>query len=387
MSDFGCLIVERVKYQVLNNLSGNLLILLCPVALLLATGILILFTHHKTVFLRFQRQTRFTMKTMRFPFLFFMLTMGWSIMLSSCKEKNDIYPPQGWSEYSYTTASIATREISSIFYENGHSIWFGSKDNRGILYNDGYKWNDFNNANTGINFDSISSITRDGNGKYWVGWKSGLASFDGYSWEKTEGFEGLNVTSVVVEGIGDIKAGIKGTSGGIAVLHNNKWEFYSMSNSAIPSKNVNAIASDHDQVLWMATADKGIVKFQNNSWDNISSDIPLISQEFTCITTAPDGSTWAGSSASQLIHFYNNTFTVLNTGTSKPITAIVATDNGNIWCSTFGAGLVKFDGAGWKSFTMENAALPTNDILCLAKDTSGNLFFSIPGGDVLIIKQ
>lgn len=327
------------------------------------------------------------MTTFRFPLVLFLIASGCAIILPSCKEKNDEFPPLTWNENNYQSSDIPPRTISAILYENDHSFWLGSKSNEGLLHHDGYKWNIYDIANTGIEFDSVTAITRDLNGKLWIGWKSGLAVFDGTLWQKINQFDGLNVTSVAVEGIGNIVAGIKGKSGGIAKFSTNEWRFYTLLNSEIPSGNINSVASDHDQVLWMATADKGIIRFKNDAWENASSNIPLVSNNFTCIEVAADGSVWAGSAASQLIHFENDTFTVLNTGTSKPVTAIAFTDDNKVWCSTQGAGIINFDGQNWASHTMENASLPSNDILTLAIGTPGYLYFSIPGGKLLMIKQ
>ena len=255
------------------------------------------------------------------------------------------------------------------------------------MYKDGYKWSIIDKSNTGIDFDSITAITRDGNGNLWVGWKSGLASYNGSSWQKAVEFDGLRVTSIAVEGIGNVIVGIKGELGGIAVLHDKDWIFYTTTNSAIPSGNINSLLSDHDQALWMATSDKGIIRYKNNEWESMSIEIPLLSQDFNSITMAPDGSIWAGSTASQLIHFHDNTFTLFTTGASKPITSVLVAGAETVWCSTFGAGLIKFDGSGWTSYTISNAKLQTNDIFCLAKFDAGNLIFSIPGGKVLLIKN
>ncbi|MFZ4547569.1 MAG: two-component regulator propeller domain-containing protein, partial [Bacteroidales bacterium] len=243
------------------------------------------------------------MKLIRLTNYFIFLACGSVLLLSGCKEKNEDYPPHVWSEYSYTTSAISYRDISTILYENDHSIWFGAKGNEGLLYNDGYKWNVFDNKNTGIDFDSITSIVKDGNGELWVGWKNGLASYDGVDWKKISLFDGLCVTSVAIEGIGIIKAGIKGQNGGLAIFMDNEWTSYNSSNSDIPSENINSIVSDKDQVLWAATADKGICKLKNTVWEKVSKDVPLLSQDFKCITAAVDGSIWAGSAKSQLIHF------------------------------------------------------------------------------------
>jgi len=309
------------------------------------------------------------------------------ILLPSCKEKNDQFPPYIWSEYFYKTSTIAPRTVSAIFYENDHSIWLGAIGNEGLLHHDGYQWNVYDQADSGVEFDSVTALTRDGNGKLWAGCKKGLFLYDNTTWQKIPPFDGLNVTSVAVKGIGNIIAGIKGKSGGIAELKNNDWSFYTITNSDIPSGNINAIALDQDQIIWLATADKGIVRLKNNVWENMSSEFPVESDNFTCIETGPDGSIWTGSVASQIIHFEKDKFTVLNTGTSKPITSLLIADNGSLWCSTLGAGLVKFDGKNWTSFTMDNASLPSNDILSLEKGSPGYLFFSVPGGQVLMIKQ
>jgi ligand-binding sensor domain-containing protein len=307
--------------------------------------------------------------------------------LPSCKEKNEDYPPQTWSEYSYTGKGIEARDISTIYYENDHSLWLGAKEDKGLLHHDGYKWNVFDKINTGIDFDSVTSIIRDGNNKLWVGWKNGLAVYDGVGWQNIIEFSGLRVTSVAIEGIGYIRVGIKGESGGIATLQNDKWSFETPGNTEIPSGNINGLVSDNNQVLWLSSADKGIIRLKNAVWEIESDGLPLLSKDFTPITKASDGTVWAGSSASQLIHFFDDTYTLLQTGTSKPITSIVVTDDGSIWCSTMGAGLVKFDGSLWSSFSKENEMLPSDDILYLTAANPGVLLFSTPGGKLYLINQ
>lgn len=308
-------------------------------------------------------------------------------LLTACKEKNDEFPPRNWSEYSYTGSGIAERDISVIYYENDHSLWLGAKGKEGLLHNDGYGWTVYDNSTSGIYFDSITSIIRDGNNKLWVGWKSGLALFDGNKWQEISQFKGLRVTSVAVEGIGKIHVGIKGKSGGMATLQNTEWHFQTLVNSDIQSGDINSLVSDQDQVVWLTSADKGIIRFKNEEWESMSAGLPLLSQNFTAIAKAADGSIWAGSESSQLIHFYNDTYTILNTGTSKPITAIEVPEDETIWCGTFGAGIVCFDGKNWLSYTMENGAMPSNEIICLTAASPGYLFFSVSGGKLYLLKQ
>jgi len=308
------------------------------------------------------------------------------LLVTACKEKNDEYPPRIWSEYSYAGSGIAERDISVIYYENDHSLWLGAKGNEGLLHNDGYDWTVYDNSTSGIEFDSITSIIRDGNNKIWVGWKSGLAFFDGDKWQEVSQFKGLRVTSVAVEGIGKINVGIKGKSGGMATFQNNEWHFQTLINSDIQSGNINSLVSDHDQIVWLTSADKGIIRLKNEDWESMSAGLPLLSQNFTAIAKASDGSIWAGSGASQLIHFYEYTYTILNTGTSKPITAIEVSEDKTICCGTLGAGIVRFDGKNWLGYTMENATMPSNEIICLAAASPGYLLFSVSGGKLYLLK-
>lgn len=327
------------------------------------------------------------MKTSQYLQFLFATIIAFLVLLPSCKEKNDEYPPNIWYELSYTDNGIPLREISTIYYENDHSLWLGAQKTEGLLYNDGYKWITYNHDNTGINFDSITSITRDGNGKLWVGFKAGLASFDGTKWASIDEFKGLRITSVVVEGIGRIRVGIKGKSGGIATLHNGKWIFESPDNSTIPSSLINAMVSDNKQVLWLAAADNGVIKLLNSEWQNISNNLPLLSQNFTSITKSSSGSVWAASDASELIQFKNDIFSIYTTGTFSPVSSIVATNDTNVWCSTLGSGLIQFNGKNWKSYTMLNADLPSDHVVCLAAGNPGTLLFSLPGGRLYIINN
>ena len=327
------------------------------------------------------------MKQIQHSLLLLLPLLACLLFVQSCKEKNEEFPPRSWSEYNYTGSGVEARDISVIYFENDHSLWLGAKGSEGLLYHDGYEWNVLDTENTGINFDSITSIIRDGNGKLWIGWRYGLANYDGTNWHEISELSGLRVTSIAVEGIAKIRVGIKGISGGLATYDGYTWQFQTLTNSEIPSGNINALASDHDQVLWLATEDKGIIRLKNEKWEVISSGLPLVSENISSIVTAPDNSIWAGSEQSQLIHFYTDTFTILNTGTSKPISSMAITEDGSVWCSTLGAGLIKFDGNNWTSFTHANSALPSDEILYLTQGNPGYLIFSTSRGTLNYIKQ
>lgn len=308
------------------------------------------------------------------------------ILSEACKEKNETYPPQIWAEYPYAEEPVKEREIQTIFYESDHSIWLGSRGKEGLLFHNGYKWTEYNKGNTGIDFDSITCFLRDPNGTLWVGWRTGLAKFDNETWQPVAELEGHCVTGLGSEGIGNMYAGIKGDDFGLAHFENGSWDFFSGSNAGTAGSNTNALLTDNEQYIWLATSDNGIRRGKNGVWEYLTEDLPLLSQNITCMEQAADGSIWAGTDASQLIRIKDNEITILTTGTSKPITAIAFADDQSIYCSTKGAGIIHYSGSAWNAVNSENVALPSDEIITLRKAESGRMYFSIPGGKVILIK-
>jgi Two component regulator propeller len=308
------------------------------------------------------------------------------ILSGACKERNDTYPPQIWAEYTYAEEPVKEREIQTIFYESDHSFWLGSQGKEGLLFHNGYKWTEYNKGNTGIDFDSVTCFLRDPNGILWVGWRTGLAKFDNETWQSVTELEGHCVTGLGTEGIGNLYAGIKGENFGLARFENGTWDFYSGSNAGTAGSNTNALLTDNEQYVWLATTNSGIKRGKNGIWETMTEGLPLLSQNITCMAYSGDGSIWAGTDASQLIHLTANSKTVLSTGTSKPITALAFADDQSIYCSTKGAGIVHFNGSVWNAVTSQNEAIPSDEIITLHKAEPGRMYFSVPGGKVILIK-
>ena len=170
-------------------------------------------------------------------------------------------------------------------------------------------------------------------------------------------------------------------------MNNGTWKFETPQNSNIPSGSINAMVSDKSQILWLSTSDKGVIRLLNSGWQHFSKPLSLQTQYFTSIAKSDDGSIWAASALSELVHSYNDTCTVLSTGTSSMVTSVAIGGYDEVWCSTMGSGIIEFNGKSWKSYTMQNAGLPTSNILCLSKGSPGTFLFSIPGGKLYIINQ
>jgi len=323
---------------------------------------------------------------MMFPLRSVLLLIPLTLLLFSCKEKNDLYPPLPWGEYFYESKGISPRPISFILCENDHSVWLGAQDNQGVLFYDGYQWKAFNLSNTSIPFDSITCILRDGNGLLWISWKKGLANYDGTTWKSVLELEGLCVTSLALQGIGIVWAGIDGNreNGGIGRFEDNRWKFFTPDNSSISSSRITCLVSDHDQVLWIGTTDKGVLSFDGTHWAELLPNNPAFhTARINTLSRSPEGVVWAGTDKSQIIRLLMDSPAFLLTGIGKPINTMSFRKDGSLWMGTSGAGLLSLTKGVWKRYTSGNFHLPGDSILYLCNDPNGRLLVSFPDGHVL----
>ena len=313
--------------------------------------------------------------------LFCILLLG----ITSCKERNEDYPPVPWDKYFNNIAGIAPRPVSAILALNDHSEWYGSQDSKGLVHFDGFHWQEYSRNITGIPIDSVTALLADGNGLLWVAYKNGLATFDGYTWKNIPELSGLKVTSLALQGIGIIWAGLDGNvpSGGLARFRQGNWDFLNTLNSGIASSHTGCVLVDLDQNIWAASTDKGISRFNGRDWFFENSEtLPILSNNFTTLAKDPKGTVWAGTATSELVRFDSNPV-VFNTGTGKPITTLLSSGNGKIWMGTAGAGVVTFDGISWDSYTPWTDRLPGDTVISMTLHPDGKVLASFSNGNII----
>jgi ligand-binding sensor domain-containing protein len=309
--------------------------------------------------------------------LFFIILL--SLYFFACKERNDDFPPVSWSTYYYDNTHPP---VTSMLILNDHCEWFGLEGSGGVVYGNGITHEQYSADESSIPFDSVTSLLLDGNNVLWAGHKKGLAKFYDNQWEIIPQFQGLHVTSLAVKGIGELWVGFHGTSlsGGLAVKRENNWTFF----TDAPSYLVNTLLADRFQQLWVGTEDKGLFKFDGNTWlsttDDLSLDEPA---SITCLCNDPDGNVAAGTKDSQLIIFSDKDPLLLTTGTSKPIGNILYDTNGKLWIATSGAGLLTLEGSSWGSYNILNSKLPSDTIKAITRHPGHFITAAFPDGRLL----
>ena len=143
---------------------------------------------------------------------------------------------------------------------------------------------------------------------------------------------------------------------GLIKIHKTqgKVAHYSMVNSPLPSNHITAIAVADDGIKWLGTANDGIVRFKEDSWDvfnNFNASLPSnkvfdISINGSNIWFALDkgfskydGTKWDN----------HTTFNIINLSSNPEIEKIEADNKNNVWMLTASSELIKFDDSSNKN--------------------------------------
>jgi ligand-binding sensor domain-containing protein len=322
-------------------------------------------------------------------FLLFTLAGLLATFLPSCKEKNPDFPLKLSSEFNYTGKGIGRREISCILYENEHSIWLGSAGKEGLVYNDGYGWKEWNEQNTGIAFDSITAMLRDGYGTLWIASKSGLIAYDGSVWRSLPEFEGKEVTALCRVGIGSIMAGVSGNPSSLAILQLNNWKFIPIESSQDTVGAIHRIQITENELMYLATSRGGLMvgAFGSAYFQSVVGMNPF-SRDVRGICRTLDQTVWAVDREGAIMKIANNYHWVRNSGSRVPVSSMLAGNGVSFWTGTLGDGLLYCDSTEtWSNFSRKNGAIASDTITGVYDAEPGYFFYTAPGGYIYLMKK
>jgi hypothetical protein len=135
------------------------------------------------------------------------------------------------------------------------------------------------------------------------------------------------------------------------------WVDYQVFNSGIPSNSLSAITFDQNNVKWIGSMDKGLIRYDEVNFISYNtSNSPIPSNKINCVSIDPMNKVWVGTDFGIGI-FDGNSWTVYNRQnsdlTSEIINTIAFEENGTAWIGTT-ANLVKFDGISWSIYYQQS---------------------------------
>lgn len=138
-----------------------------------------------------------------------------------------------------------------------------------------------------------------------------------------------------------------------ALRDTSVWVDYQVTNSDIPSNLLYPIAIDNNNIKWIGTVDKGLIKYDEVNFINYNtSNSQIPSNRVNCIAIDDQNRVWVGTNDG--IGIFNGSSWIVynqnNSGlTNTHINKIRFYGNSTVWIATAG-NLVNFDGINWSVY-------------------------------------
>lgn len=173
-----------------------------------------------------------------------------------------------------------------------------------------------------------------------------------------------------------------GTQSGVAKFDGTNWTSYNNTNG-LPGNNINCITIDNSNAKWIGIQLNGLTKYDGSTfttWKTSNSAIP--NNNVNCVAIDNAGNKWVGTYAG-LAKFDGTNWTTYSQGGGAvdQIYSIVFEDATHMWVGT-GGGLYKFDGTNWTPYSIP--LLPSAYVSAVAIDASGNIWAGTTTGGIAV---
>ena len=298
--------------------------------------------------------------------------------------------------YNTENSELPDNDVSSIYIDENDNTWFGTGS--GLAFFNGLNWIIYD-ASSDINISENDNTVNDifaQNSNLWIATNSGAstANYNESGLISSTIYNNNNsdigtdtVSSISIDGTGSV------WFGGLTIvstLLNNIWNFID-DNLLFELYNITTIASTNDTTNFVGTKGGGIVLMYNNEIDGITGgtiyETPWSQLPSDTINTIfiDDTTQWYGTNQGAAFHkgikakenwtqYYKEDGLL-----SDVVYAINKDQNGRVWFGTDeGISILKND-ATWTSFTIEDG-LSSNKINDIAFKSNGNAWIATDNG-------
>jgi ligand-binding sensor domain-containing protein len=296
--------------------------------------------------------------------------------------------PIVWRHFSTANDPVKTMTF------DGPNLWMGTSKGMIRFNTENGEYQTYSPQSTegGIVSKGIYVIRVDPQGNKWVGtYGGGLSKFDGTTWTRYTSADGLGdnwIYDLLFDQSGTMWVA---TWSGVSVFDGTRFKTYTVKDG-LADKWVYSMVLDQDGVFWFGT-EAGVSRFDRKTWttythkDGVGADVKPDAETtalFPSGTTPPGASGGAGSGAynygseSAAHHHMNLEKQNMGPNPNFIISSLVDTKNQK-WFGTWGAGLTRYDGKTWTTFTKEEG-LGGNFVLRLTMDPEGRVWAGTDGG-------
>ncbi|MCP5054388.1 MAG: protein kinase [bacterium] len=237
----------------------------------------------------------------------------------------------------------------------------------------------------GLAHDLINMIHKAGDGTLWIATKNGLSRFN----HKENSFTNY----IVAAGNGaanDVDSLYEdtentlwiGTYGGLYRMRNGEISRFPLTNNAtvIP---VYTIIEDSQKNIWIGTRDRGLFRYKDGVFTNISKEEWLFNDRVYSILEDRNGSLWTGMSFGGLSRLRAREFNIIASSEGLTGDSVVGIyqnprNRGSFWINTYN-GLNRWQNGKWVPITTADG-LSSSYIFSICEDSSGTIWVGTENG-------
>lgn len=314
-------------------------------------------------------------------------TVQTSIAASNDLEDTVVYGPQLPCYYD----NVISKYVRRIFRDSRGFLWLGTNSD-GLALFDGNKLS-YLNTREGLSGSQVTGIIEDKEGNVWFSTDNGVSRYDlsakpGENFQNFGEKEGLcdkSTWTIFQDSKGTIWVG---TLNGLCRF--NGTEFAAVPIPGAEKSWIRSINEDKEGNLWLATANKGAFKFDEENFRQLSVKDGLCSNDLTCVIQDKKGNMWFGSMDGGISKYdpsgkSKKVFTNFNSGNGiggNEVWTIYEDQKGTIWFSCEGFGVYIYQDQKIFNFG-EKQGLHMGAVQAFYQDRSG--LFWIGGGGGLVL--
>lgn len=239
---------------------------------------------------------------------------------------------------------LTQNKINYLYIDKKDNLWITT--NNEIIYLT-EKDTFFINSSNGLPFKNINTVIEDELGDYWIGSNTGIVK---------------------------LLAG--------SIDYKNEFEFIEFDHelSKLP---INCALFDKDNNLWFGTKNKGLIKYNQNTFKQFTKKNGLSDNHILSLHEDKNGNLWIGTSGGGLLKYSDLPFTYYDNidGLNNSTIFAILKDENSIWVGTLNDGVYQYNTITKevKNYNTSNI-LKSNSIRSIIKDKLNNIWIASTNG-------
>jgi ligand-binding sensor domain-containing protein len=281
---------------------------------------------------------------------------------------------------TWTQQMIGGSQDAYVNYINGLTFTSEGKliaaTRDGITSYDGNGWNTPFSLQGSLNLNTVNTICSDKMGSMWITNESGIVKTDVLNTTQYT-YKDLPILDGTVNSVKCQKPGVIWVCAyGVAREENGNWITYNTTNSNITDIRIDDITFDSKSDTAWLVSDQSLISFDGKDFHNLGT-IGTQQDYLTRVTNNADG-VWVGTAQGNIYKYKNGKFTFYPSyqGGMVYLRGYIndmKTDAlGNLWVSSWGGGINKFDGKEWTVDTANGTIIINN----ICPDGKGGVWFT-----------